>query len=112
MLHLECYMYLWDPQHKKDADLMEQDQRRAIKTIWVLENFSYEDSLRELEFFSLEKRRLQQDFIAAFQYLKVSCKKVGEELFTWSDSDRVKENNVKLREKRFKLDVRKEFLTQ
>lgn len=79
-----------------------------------MENFSYEDRrwLREFEFLSLEKRRLQQDIIAAFQYFKVSCKKVGEELFTWSDSDRVRGNSLNLREKRFKLDVRKEFFTQ
>jgi len=33
-----------------------------------MEQISYEESLRELQFFSLEKRRLQGGLIEAFQY--------------------------------------------
>jgi len=43
-----------------------------------LEYLSYEDSLRELGLFCLEKRRLWAGLLAAFQYLKGAYRKNGE----------------------------------
>jgi len=47
-----------------------------------LEHLSFEEMLRELGFFNLEKRRLQGDVIAAFQYLKGAYRKDGDNLFS------------------------------
>jgi len=76
-----------------------------------LEYLSYEDRLRELELFSLEKRRLRGDLQAAFQYLKGAYRKDGEGLFTRVCSDRTRRSGCKLKEGRFRLDTRKKFFT-
>jgi len=93
-------------------NLLEQAQRRPQKQSGGLEHLLCEERLRELGLFSLEKRRLQEDFIAAFQYLKGAYRQAGEGLFTRAYRDRTRDNGFKLEEGRFILDMRKKFFTR
>jgi len=83
----------------------------ATKMIRGLEHLSYEDRLNELRLFSLGKRWLWGDLIVAFQYIKGAYKKDGEGHFTKACSDRTRGSGFRLKEGRFRLDIRKKFFT-
>lgn len=60
-------------------------------------------------FFSLEKRRLQEDFTAAFQYSKGTYKKDGDKPFSGICCNRREAKGFKLKEGKFRTDVMKKF---
>ena len=109
--HLEYAVQFWDPHLSKDIQKLESIQRRATKLIPNLRNKTYEERLRELNLFSLEKRRLRGKLIECFKILRGFTNMEIEGILTIAPELPTRGNGLKLRGHRVNLDVTKYFYT-
>lgn len=107
--HLQCSVQFWAPQFKTDLEVLEYVQRRAMELMMGLEYRSCEGWLRELGVFSLEKRKLRENGVAFYNYLRGGG---GQALLTGRFSSWTRGNSLKLCQRRFRLDMRKSFFTE
>ncbi len=68
--HLEYAMEASAPTLRADINQLERVQRLATRLVSGLRHVPYEERLRQLNLFSLERRRLRADLILAFKIFK------------------------------------------
>ena len=95
-----------DMVHRRDRDLLDHGKRKATKTIQGMEYLSYRLRAGAVQ---PGEESLQGDLTAAFQYLQGGYKKEGDRLFSRVCCDRTRGNSFRLKNGRFRLDIRKVF---
>lgn len=92
-----------------ERDILEGILQRATKMMKEHKYLSYEERLRELGLFSLEQRRREPQRVQI--HMKGRCKEDRYRLFSLVCSDRTRGNGLKLKHRRWLLNIKKHFFT-
>jgi len=86
--HVDYCSSVWNPYYVKDIELLERVQHRFTRLFSELRNLPYDDRLRQLGLWSLQKRRNRTDLIELFKLVK------GFSSTPWNVFFHKSENNV------------------
>lgn len=105
--HPEYCAQLQGPQLRKDMGLLDWVQSRATEMIRGLEHLSYKEKLRHLRLLILEK--VLGKLYCQLSVPEESYKKDRDKFFNRACSNRTRGNGFKLKENRFRLNIRKKY---
>ena len=109
--HLEYAVQFWSPNYRRDIELLERVQRRATKMIPSLRAQPYEERLKRLNLFSLEKRRLRGDLIQVYKYLNKFSNVDHSKLFELQSNPRTRNNGQPIQSRRCNTDIGRSFFS-
>ncbi|KAJ7409948.1 hypothetical protein WISP_111441 [Willisornis vidua] len=101
--HLEYCVQFWAPEYRKNIQLLESVQRRAMKMVKGLEGKLYEKQLRALGLFSLKETEGRPHW--TYNFLMRGRGAAGNDLFIPMTSDWIQGNGMKLSQGRGRLGI-------
>ena len=110
--HLDYCVQAWCPYLKKDINLMEAVQRRALRLIENFKYLSYEERLQRVKLNSLERRRVRGDLIQVFKMLRGIDKLDYKKFFDLNCNTSLRGHQYKLSKGRSRTEIRKHSFSQ
>ena len=114
--HLEFSVQAWSPWYKRDIELLEKVQRRALNMVCGLHGRTYEGKLKEVGLTTLAERRLRGDMIQVWKWIHKKSV-MDPQLFsmvTTAQQSRVTRHTTKslnIMKPKARLEIRKNFFT-
>ena len=93
-------------------EALERVQRRFTRMLPGMEGLSYEERLKTLGLFSLERRRLRGDLIEVYKIMRGIDRVNGGKLFPPLEMDRTRGHGLRVRGAMYKTNIRGQFFTQ
>ena len=109
--HLEYAESVWSPYRKRDIELIERVQMRAVKFIVRDKNKSYEERLRTLNLPTLRYRRIRGDMIEVYKIINDKYDRETSVQFSYSNVKITRGHEFKLFPEHVRYDLRKHFFT-